>query len=112
MGRRRRVGHEKSYEDFDGPGGRERGGLERVRRRIAFVRSRTEANGMPASRSYRSARINQNANPPVLCRGVFGFASPRMPSEPFLPVFRQPRPSMIIRTTTPIACRSRWLRRG
>jgi len=29
-------------------------------------RSRTERNGIPSSRSYRSARTNQNASPPVL----------------------------------------------
>ena len=85
-------------------------------------RDRTVGNGMPPGRSYRSARRNQKANPPVLwlVPGSFEPALPefelffpaRTPKEPFLPVFCQPRRSMIIRTTTPTACRIRLVRRG
>lgn len=76
-----------------------------------FARARTEQNGMPSLRSYRSARMNQNANPPVLCAGAPTAWDARTPSEPLRPVFRHPRRSMIMRTKTPIACRNRAFRR-
>jgi hypothetical protein len=66
-------------------------------------RFRVDANGFRCGFSYRSARINQNANPPVLCRGRPAAAVLRTPNEPFLPVFRHPRRSMIMRIKTPIA---------
>lgn len=80
------------------------------------LRSLTEGNGFPLRRSYRSARRNQNASPPVLWYapgvGVRGETLARTPSEPFLPVLFQPRDSIIMRTTTPTACRNRLVRRG
>ena len=59
---------------------------------------------------------NHRANPPVLWYAP-GVIVPRAtlartPSDPFRPVFFQPRPSMIMRTTTPTACRSRLVRPG
>jgi len=73
-------------------------------------RSRTDWNGIPSARSYRSARMNQNASPPVLWLGVNPFFLVLTPSDPFRPVFRQPLACMIIRTTTPTACLKRLLR--
>jgi hypothetical protein len=65
---------------------------------------------MPSSCSYRSARMNQNANPPVLWVAVLGAAAARTPRDPFLPDFCHPRRSIIRRTSIPIACRSRFVR--
>ena len=81
-----------------------------------LARSLTVGNGMPPSGSYRSARRNQRASPPVLWQAP-GIArrsaiAGRTPNEPFLPIFLHPRRSMSIRTTTPTACRNRLVRRG
>ena len=66
---------------------------------------------MPSVRSYRSARTNQNAKPPELCAGVRATPVARTPSEPLRPVFCHPRRSIIMRTSTPMACRKRVVRR-
>jgi hypothetical protein len=80
------------------------------------VRSFTDGNGFPLRPSYRSARRNQKARPPVLWYApgavVPGGTVARTPKEPFLPVLFQPRRSIIMRTNTPIACRNRLVRRG
>ena len=74
-------------------------------------RSRTDWKGIPSSSSYRSARTNQNARPPVLWRvEEMPALVSRTHIEPFRPVRRHPRPSIIIRTNTPIACRNRTTR--
>ena len=39
-------------------------------------------NGIPSARSYRSARTNHKASPPVLCAGVSFATSARTPREP------------------------------
>ena len=69
----------------------------------------TDRNGIPSASSYRSARMNQNARPPVLWLMVFPLLVVLTPRDPLRPVFRQPLACMIIRTITPTACRNRLL---
>ena len=73
-------------------------------------RSRTDWYGIPSARSYRSARMNQNASPPVLWSEAKPSLYVLTPSDPLRPVFRHPLACMIIRVTTPIACLKRLLR--